>query len=402
MSKMKCLVLGYGLQGKATVFDLLKDDTFSKITVVDSRASSQSEIDSLNDTRVSGMVLDIADEASLLEVMKEHDVVISLLPRNLTFGLGKMAVEANSHYVGVSYFEDPEETDQDKIAARRAELKELDRISKEKGLVLLTEWGMDPGLDLLLCAQAVRELDEVENLTSYGAGFPELKDANNPLQYKFTYNILGTIRSYFRPAKVIRNGELVTIPQDELFSEKNIHELNIDELGGTLQAFPNGDSGKYAKKLNIDGTIKNMGRYVCRWKGHCEFWYIMAKCGFLSREPINVNGASVIPSEFVASLLGSQNKFHYQENEKDVAYVAVHASGKKDGKQATAGYRIIDKRDANGFTAMQRTVGMVASIGAQMIAKGIVKEKGLITAIQLPFEETVEELAKRNIVVTKY
>ena len=68
-----------------------------------------------------------------------------------------------------------------------------------------------------------------------------------------------------------------------------------------------------------------------------------------------------------------------------------------------AGLRVyIDFRDfETGFTAMNRTVGYTASIGAQMIGAGQITKHGLLSpATDVPYENFVLELNKRGISVT--
>jgi len=45
---------------------------------------------------------------------------------------------------------------------------------------------MDSGIDLVLLGEVVRSLDNVEEIISCGAGFPELEAVDNPLKYKVT------------------------------------------------------------------------------------------------------------------------------------------------------------------------------------------------------------------------
>jgi saccharopine dehydrogenase-like NADP-dependent oxidoreductase len=63
---------------------------------------------------------------------------------------------------------------------------------------------------------------------------------------------------------------------------------------------------------------------------------------------------------------------------------------------------MIDWRDmSTGHTAMSRTVGYTASIGAQMIADGQIRERGLLSPLSdVPYETFVRELARRDIQIT--
>jgi saccharopine dehydrogenase-like NADP-dependent oxidoreductase len=60
---------------------------------------------------------------------------------------------------------------------------------------------------------------------------------------------------------------------------------------------------------------------------------------------------------------------------------------------------LIEKRDLEtGFTAMTRTVGFAASIGANMILRGDIQKRGVLSpARDVPYERFVDELKKRGI-----
>jgi len=61
--------------------------------------------------------------------------------------------------------------------------------------------------------------------------------------------------------------------------------------------------------------------------------------------------------------------------------------------------QVIDRRDlATGFTAMSRTVGFTASIGAQLIGSGRLQKRGLLSPLRdIPYDLFKQELAKRGI-----
>ena len=345
------------------------------------------------------MVLDIAKQKQeVTNLMKDADVVVDLLPARFTFSIVNMAAKVGVNLVSAMYFNDPAEEDPIKIKQRQDALKEIDKLAAEKGIILLSEFGMDPGLDLILGKKALEEFDEVHEFYSYGAGFPEISAATNPIKYKFTWSIIGVMLSYLRPAVVIKDGKAVEVPAREMFAENNMHILNIEELGSPLESFPNGNAAHYAELMGVKDTIKNMGRYICRWLGHGAFWEKMAKCGFLNREPITVNKHKISPVEFCAALFGGQEQFYYALEERDVGLIRMDVKGIKNGKEKRVIYQIIDYRDLNtGFTAMSRTTGFTTAIGAQLILRGDIAKKGLVTPLDVPFDIVKEEIAKRGI-----
>ncbi len=257
---------------------------------------------------------------------------------------------------------------------------------------------MDPGIDLAMGKRVVDLFDEVHALHSYGAGFPDLQSAKNPLKYKFTWSVIGVIRSHLRPAKYLDNSKVRAIEADSIFTSENIHFLDIQGLGDTLECFYNGNSARYLDYFGIRKTIKSMGRYICRWPGHGAFWEKMARSGFLSDQPIQVGEQLVKPEEFCASLLGNQEQFYYQDGERDVALLRVDGRGLIDGSPQQVVIQAIVYQDQScGFSAMQQTVGFPMAIGSMMIIDGKIKTPGRTMPTEVPLEFFFSELGRRGI-----
>lgn len=401
MSLGTVLQLGYGMQGKASLIDILKNGSIEKVIVADTSDEVTNLPQKLNDPRIVPVKLDIRDENALLSLMKQADVVIELLPGEFTLYIARLAVKAGISLVTAMYLFNPGEQDTTKRDAQLKEIAMLHEEATSKGIVILEEFGMDPGIDLILGWKAIHELDEVKVFHSYGAGFPELSASHNPLHYKFTWSIVGVMRSYLRPARIIRDGKFVDIAADAMFDAENTHHLKLPEFDSELECFANGNSEFFAKAFGLEGSISSMGRYICRWPGTGAFWSVMAKCGFMSPAPVKVGDVAVLPEAFCAALLGSQKQFYYEHDERDVALIRSDVRGYKNGKPVRVVYQVIDYKDIeSGFTSMQRTVGYPMSIGAQMILDGTIAPKGVVNPIEVPFEPFMEELAKRGITYT--
>ncbi|WP_334138646.1 saccharopine dehydrogenase family protein [Thermovirga lienii] len=402
MAGKTVLQLGYGMQGKAALYDIVKSPIVSKVILADASTQVLDVPKAPGFEKVEAVVLDASDQKAMEELMKKADIVMELLPGPFALRAARLAAQVGVSLVSSMYFVNPGEQDPEKRQAQKEELQKIHQEASSKGATILQEFGMDPGIDLVLTKNALDKLDVVEALHSYGAGFPEKEVAEkNPLGYKFTWSIIGVMRSYLRPARYIKDSQIVDVPADEMFMPEHTHILEIPELGGPLECFPNGDSASYAELFGVKGTVKSMGRYICRWPGHGAFWSRMAKCGFLNEAPIKCGDACVFPVEFCASLLGSQKQFFYEDDERDVALIRIDARGYSNGKPIRVINQIIDKRDLKtGFTSMQRTVGFTVSIGAQMILQEKISEKGVLSPIQVPFQPFISELAARDIVFT--
>jgi saccharopine dehydrogenase-like NADP-dependent oxidoreductase len=398
----RVLLLGLGMQGKAALYDLANCSEVSRIVVVDSRPDLLGSLGRYPSGKVTGRILDAADEASLARLMRETDVVVEALPAAFALPTGRLAADCGVSLVSSMYYLDPGEQDAEQIQSVKSQMQQIDRVAAEKGVVILTEFGLDPGLDLILGARALRELDEVREFRSYGAGIPGPNARANPLQYKFSWSIIGVMKAYRRPARIISGGQIVTFDPDKVFESGNCHILELEEIGVPLECFPNGDSVRYAELFGVQDSIKEMGRYTCRLPGHCAFWNIMVKCGFLDEQPKRIGAACVSPIEFTASLLGSQKQFHYADDEQDIAFIRVEVQGIRRGKETGFIYQLIDTRDLEtGFTSMQRTVGFTLSLGARLILEKKLAKTGLLTPLDVPYESVIPSLGKHNIRVVR-
>jgi saccharopine dehydrogenase-like NADP-dependent oxidoreductase len=330
---------------------------------------------------------DATDPGSLERLMATRpDVVIDLMPVVFHDDVGRAAVAHNVHLVNASY--------------AGPGLASLAKEARERGITLLPEFGMDPGIDLVLLGEAVRSLDKVEEIITYGAGFPEPAAAKGPLKYKVTWTFEGVLRSYLRAARVIRDGEIVDIEAMQMFWPEHTHELALEGLG-RLEAFPNGDALKYAALLGLDPAgLRNLGRYVLRWPGHCALWQTLVDLHLLDDQPALVDGHLVDRKQFLASVI--EPHIHYGPEERDVVVVRVDLRGWKDGQRARILHQVIDYRDLEtGHTAMCRTVGYTASIGAQLIASGQISKRGLLNPVNdVPYVLLAQELQKRGIQMT--
>ena len=385
---MNVLLLGVGLQGKAALHDLV---TSGVETIIAADLDLEALAGYCQAKGYGGRVrceqVDASAPASVERLLElKPDVVIDLLPAKFCGLVVQLAVKHKVHLVN-TYYVSPE------IRALSAEAERL-------GLTILPEFGMDPGIDLVCLGHTVRCLDTVEGLASYGAGFPEPAAANNAIKYKVTWTFAGVLNSYLRPGRFLRDGKVVAFGERAMFSPEFLHRLDLEGLG-ELEAFPNGDAIKYLELLNLDSaSVKNMGRFVLRWPGHCAFWKTLVDLGMLDPGSIEVDGVAVDRRKFLQSSM--EPLLQYGPGERDVAVIRVDAVGLKDGKRTRVVTNCIDYRDlATGFTAMTRTVGFTTSIGAQMIGRGQLRKPGILTPVSdVPYDLFTGELKKRGILVT--
>jgi lysine 6-dehydrogenase len=387
---MNILLLGVGMQGKAALHDLWQNPAVKGIVAADK------ELDPLRHyvqrqnygTKVQVAFADAEAPPSLQKLLAaKPTVVIDLTPSRFSPLVAQEALLAHVHLVNTVYV----------LPA----MKKLAAEVQAAGLTFLPEFGMDPGIDLVLLGQAVSLFDRVDTIDSYGAGFPEAAAADNALKYKVTWTFEGVLRAYMRGGRLIRDGRIVTIKSNEMFNPENIHEVEIPGLG-KFEAYANGDSLQYAEMLGLEPEkLRNLGRYSFRWPGHCEFWKKLVNLHLLDDETLTLDGVPINRRRFLAAAI--EPYIRLGERERDVAVIRIEVAGTKDGKKMRAVLQIIDRRDlSTGFTAMSRTVGYTASIGAQLVGSGRINKRGLLSPLRdIPYDIFKQELAKRNINISE-
>jgi len=384
---MKILLLGVGMQGRAALHDLSRQNRFTEIVAADA------DIDGLRGfvkdvspgSNIRCEQLDIKDDVGFARLLREKpDVVLDLLPAEFVEHVARKTVTEGLNLVNTCFV--------------RPEIRRMASVAEANGTAILPQFGVDPGIDLLLLGDAVDKLDEVREIRSYGAGIPEPAISNcNPLRYKVTWTLEGVLNAYSRPAQQIVDGDVNTIPGNLLFDSSNVHCVDVESVG-KLEAYPNGDATKLAEEAGVKpAKLDHLGCYTMRWPGHAAFWKPLVDLGFLEDKKISVDGRQVSRKKFLAAVLAPATELG--RNERDVVIVRVEVKGRKNGKPVKIVNQMIDWRDlATGFTAMSRTVGFTAAIGATLIASGKVKKTGLLKpARDVPFEFMKEELAKRGI-----
>jgi saccharopine dehydrogenase-like NADP-dependent oxidoreductase len=266
---------------------------------------------------------------------------------------------------------------------------------------VLPEFGMDPGIDLVMTAEAVRRFDAVTALHSYGAGIPEPAAADNPLRYKVSWSFEGVLRAYRRVARLVRDGEVVTLGPDEQFEPAHVHEVEVEGVG-TLEAYPNGDAVRFAVELGLDPAgLRSAGRWSMRYPGHCAFWRTLVALHLLDDDPVVVDGVAVDRKAYLTAALGPW--LRYDPGEGDLAILRNVVEGVRQGRRERLVAEVIARRDpATGLSAMSRLVGFTASIGAQMIGLGTIARRGLLSPTKnVPFALFAAELERRGITIAQ-
>ena len=384
---MKILVLGgCGVQGRTALYDLASDPDISEIICADIQFDELSKIEDFTDMgKITTAKIDAQNKSDLLDLYRKVDLVIDLLPKEFKSHVNEMALEAKVHVVNTNYM---------------YKTKDMDKKAKQAGIAIMPECGLDPGIDLVIYADAKSRFESLSVINSYCGGFPEKKACTNPLNYKLSWIWRGVLNSTSRDGRIIKGGQIIEIPFTRQHDKSFVHEIEFPNLG-TLEAIPNGDAVFFTDRMGLTKKIVNTGRYSLRWPGWSAFWRPLKELDFLSKDPVKGIDGKMSPMDFMEKHLGP--KLVYQDDEKDLVAMINIFEGKKDNKKMRFTSSMLIERDLEtGIMAMSKGVAYTACIVAKMIVKGEIKEKGVLSPINhIPVAPFMERLKKRGIVISE-
>jgi lysine 6-dehydrogenase len=375
---MRMLVLGAGLQGSACTYDLLQNPEVSQVRLADVRFDHLPEfLKPHSGPRLIPTTLDVRDREAVLAVMRESDAVMSAIPYYFNLALAECAVEAGVHFCDLGG--NTEIVFQQKELAARA---------RAKGVTVIPDCGVAPGMVNILAEHGIRQLDTVESVRIYVGGLPQ--DPQPPLDYQVVYSLEGVLDYYTTLSWVLRGGQRT---QMTALSEREPVEFPAPV--GTLEAFHTA-GGLSTMAFRYEGRIPEMEYKTLRYPGHAEIMETIRDLGLLDVEPVDVKGVKVSPREVFVAVVGPKLT---KPKGKDLLALRVLVRGRKDGRPAERRFDLVDRYDeAHGISAMMRTTGYSLSITGQMQARRQVGPAGVWTPDEcMPAEEYIEELRRRGI-----
>lgn len=209
--------------------------------------------------------LDAANELALAARIAGSDLVVTMLAPEFQARVARHCIEAGANLLSVSYLS--------------RETLALDHWARERGVLLLGEMGLDPGIDHMLAARAVRTTlnrgGKILGFRSFGSGIPAPGSRSNPFRYLVTWNPWNVATSGRAGAQYLEDGRVRVVPHERLF----LHTWPVTVDGvGELEAYPNRDSLRYLEHFDLD-EVRTMIRGTLRWPGFCETWAKVVKLG---------------------------------------------------------------------------------------------------------------------------
>jgi lysine 6-dehydrogenase len=377
---MKMLVLGAGLQGCACAFDLLRDPEVSRVTIADLQPERMARfLARTEDPRLIPVTLDVTDHAAVLAVMQEHDAVLSAIPYYFNGPMAKLAVEAGCHFADLG--------GNTEIVM---EQKKLESEARAKGLSIMPDCGLAPGMVNILAAEGIRRLDVADRVRIYVGGLPQHPEP--PLNYQIVYSLEGALDYYTTPSWILRDGKPVTV---DALSE--LEDVEFPTPVGTLEAFHTA-GGISTMPFSFEGKIREMEYKTLRYPGHADLMRAVREMGLLDLTPVMVKGKEIVPRDaFIASVSPQLTK----PEGRDLVALRVVVSGTKAGQPHTTTFDLVDRYDeVHGISAMMRCTGYSLSVTGLVQARRQVIRFGVTTPDEgMPYDRYVAMLAERGVVI---
>lgn len=379
---MRFLVIGAGKQGSACAFDLLQQPNTRRVVLAD---RDMDHVPAFLDPWKGGALdlerLDIKDGKALTGAIGRADAVLSAAPYYFNYDIARLAVKAGIHFADLGGNTD--------VVFKQ---KTLHDEATKRGISVIPDCGVAPGMVNILAAEGIRRLDETESVKIMVGGLPQRPEP--PLNYMVVYSLEGTFDYYTSPAWVLREGKRTQV---EALSE--IEHVVFPDPVGKLEAFHTG-GGISTMPFTYEGKVRTMEYKTLRYPGHVAIMRPIRELGLLATEPVDVNGTKLRPRDaFIAIVSPQLTKPHG----RDLVALRVEVKGKKDGRPAVSRWQMVDRYDEkNEVTAMMRTTGYSLAITGLLQLDGRITAKGVHPPDEcVPAAPYIEELAKRGIVIAE-
>jgi lysine 6-dehydrogenase len=377
---MRFLVLGAGKQGSACAFDLLLHPGTTSVVLADRDIGHvPGFLDRWKGGALELLRLDLTDERALEAAVARSDAVLSAAPYYFNYDIARLAVKAGVHCADLG--------GNTEIVFKQ---KKLHADAKQRGVTVVPDCGVAPGMVNVLAAEGIRRLDETATVKIFVGGLPQKPEP--PLNYMVVYSLEGALDYYTSPGWVLRDGKRTQV---EALSE--IEHVVFPDPVGKLEAFHTG-GGISTMPFSYEGKVRTMEYKTLRYPGHVAIMRPIRELGLLGTDPVDVNGCKITPrAAFIAAVSPKLTK----PNGRDLIALLVEVRGTKGGRPAGTRWQMVDRYDEkNDVTSMMRTTGYSLSITGLMQLDGRINSAGVHTPDEcVPAAPYLEELAKRGVVV---
>jgi len=351
---VKVLLLGCGTIGSIITRVLNEMPEVSEVLVADREYERTREyVESLGSEKLSVAKVDVRDVDACAELMKEADVVCNATWYLFNLYVMRAAIKAKRDVLDLGG-----------LYHMTLEQLKLDDEVKEAGITTVIGCGSDPGLSNVMARYCADRLDEVEGIHirygGIGGG-------------AFYFAIPTIINEFTMEAVVFRDGKYVRLPP---LSEEEIVEFPEPVGKQTTYCIIHSELATLPKTIK---GVKNVD-YKDSWgEETINVLKVLKEYGFLSEEPVEVEGVKVAPRSLVIKLL---SRAIPKVTPGSVDVLRVIAKGVKDGLKTTITCDAIVRWGGKcvewNVSTSNYITAVPAAVGTLLLGRGEVKEKGVV------------------------
>jgi lysine 6-dehydrogenase len=354
---VKVLVLGAGMMGRAATHDLARAPGITRVYVADvdlRRAENAAAL--AKSEKVEPLSLDVADRSSLLRAMKMAGTTLAAVSHRVNLALTQAAIETGTHLCDLGGSD-----------AILREQRKLDAQARQRGVAIIPDCGLSPGLVCLMAARGLELLGQADRLEIRVGGLPQ--HPAPPLFYKLVFSSSGLMNEYLDPCLIVQDGKAREVPP-----LTELEEVEFPAPFGRLEAFHSA-GGLSTMPDSFAGRIASMNSKTLRYPGHCERMKMMLDLGLASEQPVELpGGRRVRPRDVLEKVLERA----LTNDDEDAVLLRVTMT-RREGTPRRLVQQLIDRHDRRtDHTAMMRTTAYPAAIIAHMLASGAITERGVL------------------------
>ncbi|HXS35803.1 MAG TPA: saccharopine dehydrogenase C-terminal domain-containing protein [Flavipsychrobacter sp.] len=357
-----------------------------------------------NNPFAEAAIIDITNNSEREPLVKQADLVVSLMPPHLHIHLAKDCLRYKKNLITSSYIS--------------PEIMEMSKEVKDAGIMFMCEMGLDPGIDHMTANQIIHSIQRVAGVItsfkSYCGGLIAPESDDNPWHYKFSWNPRNIITAGLGGAIFLQNGKKIDVPYERIFDKNK--KIKVDEVG-SLAFYPNRDSLHYLEMYDVP-DIKTFMRATLRHPAFCKGWQALVSLGLTNQNDIfdtqgftysswlknkTAYNNDVALKEYVAQKLGIEpddkvlsmiewlglfedkplvpqkcssadillelllDKWKMTSTEKDMVIMQHEVEYLHKGKKIKLCSSLVLKGESREYSAMAKTVGLPMGILSRMV-----------------------------------
>jgi lysine 6-dehydrogenase len=352
--------------------DLAEFSPFDQIVIGDYDIGAAEKLAAeIGDPRVSALKVDAGDYDGLVRAFGDYDVILNGLPWKYDLAVTKACVEAGVSGLDVS-------TEEDQWS--------YDAAARDRGIVFVPGVGATPGITNAMARRGADQLDQVDEIQINFAAFR--CPAPSPgllITFLWEFHPQTESRLYYRDGEFHWVGPFEGLKKVSFpgpIGEQEVCYIPHPETRTMPKSLG-------ARAVSVHGCFPPHAMRLAR---------AMLDSGLYSEEKIVVKGTETTAFDLMYELL-----LQLPESKETPLWaygLVVEVLGQKDGRNLKFTYwnRHPPQEEWGGQAAYYKNIAIPLSIGAQMIARGDVKARGVVppeTAIDP--EVFFAELAKRRI-----